>query len=51
MGNIVSHYCEFDHMVHKIIFFNKKFMNDTQQTKTNHNSSLLDLEFVHYSVN
>ena len=49
MGNIVSHYCEFEQVVHEVICFNKKFMKDIQKMKTNHNSSLL--EFVHYSVN
>ena len=38
MVNIVSHYCEFEQVVHEMICFNKKFMNDTQQMKTNYNS-------------
>ena len=42
---------EFEQVVYEEIYFNKKFMNGTQKTKTNHNSSLLELkEFVHYSV-
>ena len=49
MGNTVLHYCEFEQVVDEVIYFNKKDMNGAQQTKTNHNSSLL--EFVHYSVN
>ena len=49
MANFVLHYCELEQVVHEVICFNKKLMKDTQKTKTNHNSSLL--EFVHYSVN
>ena len=49
MGNIVLHYCEFEQVVHEVIYFNKKILNGTLKMKTNHNSSLL--EFVHYSMN